>query len=232
MTETVTRVVSQPAALPLPEPGSVQQPLLAALPASQQRTETQRGLDSFETLKSYLRKFRGEKPRRGPIVVAENKKAVVENEQSRLITNRAALFGSRNFIKEKISQINNIATTQNRVVVDPTPSFPLPAEPGTEAGEPGAGREESTVVTVYISGRVPGEYTTSLQTVAVAGRERRAVEEVQHTAPPNWDLIQSSFSGLGSGPGVERASQPDCSLTTTTTTTTTTVTVTRPVCPL
>ena len=154
---------------------------------------------------------------------------------------RANLFGRRNLLKEKIS--SSIYRTHQPSIepsiepslepsLEPSPTevSPAPTVTGSpslvvnvassvrvEEGKEPEPEVRTSVVTLYLSGSVPGVFSTSLQTVILPSegesqRYRREAVEIQPTrsleAPEMtesyWDLIESSLNSLGGDSDSER----------------------------
>ena len=194
-------------------------------------------LDSFETLKGYLNRIKTRKPPfKRPSLVnkvtteGDQKEQKEEKEVDVQTQNnyRANLFGRRNLLKEKIS--SSIYRTQEPSIepsIEPSPTEVSPGPTVTEVTEETpslvvnvassvrveGGKEpepRTSVVTLYLSGSVPGVFSTSLQTVILPSegdsqryrREALTIRPARSREAPEmtdsyWDLIESSLNSLG-----------------------------------
>ena len=170
----------------------------------------------------------------------EEEKEVEKVEVETQNNYRANLFGRRNLLKEKIS--SSIYRTHQPSMepsmepsiepsIEPSPTNLSPAPSVSESSEEspslvvsvassvrveGGVEEEpelrTSVVTLYLSGSVPGVFSTSLQTVILPseeseGRERSRREALEilptttlegpEMTDSYWDLIESSLNSLG-----------------------------------
>ena len=156
---------------------------------------------------------------------------------------RANLFGRRNLLKEKISSSiyrtqmpsveasveASIVPSPTEVSAAPTVSEVSPSEESpslvvnvassvrVEGGKEPEPELRTSVVTLYLSGSVPGVFSTSLQTVILPseGESQRYRREAVQILPTRtkeapeitesyWDLIESSLNSLGGDTGSER----------------------------
>ena len=156
--------------------------------------------------------------------IKEDNRHEGEKEEEEVQNNyRANLFGRRNLLKQKIS--SSIYMTEEAsiepTVTQVTPSEEVIIEPSvTESslvvnvasnvrveGEGEGGDLRTSVVTVFLSGKVPGVFSTSLKTVILtgeeeAGRARREAAEIlptrrldiPHMTDDYWHLIESSIN--------------------------------------
>lgn len=199
-------------------------------------------LDSFETLKGYLNRIKtGKPPFKRPSLILnkvttegdQNDEKEKEVEVQTQNNYRANLFGRRNLLKEKIS--SSIYRTHQPSIepsIEPSPTEVSPAPTVTESpslvvnvassvrveeGEEEEPEVRTSVVTLYLSGSVPGVFSTSLQTVILPSEgesqryRREAVEilptrslEAPEMTDSYWDLIESSLNSLGGDSDSER----------------------------
>eukprot|EP00092_Neocalanus_flemingeri_P007168 GFUD01007745.1.p1 GENE.GFUD01007745.1~~GFUD01007745.1.p1 ORF type:complete len:525 (+),score=98.23 GFUD01007745.1:198-1772(+) len=187
-------------------------------------------LDSFQTLKNYLNNIKqnqANRPKESSSTVrprplnffqdksTEQREPKEKIEDSPKEDRRLGLFGPKELIKDQITNNNRKV---EEIKVSPTTSALSQPQPiqsqatneKTVSQDPEA--VSTSIVTLFISGRVPGEYTTSLKTVIVDSsgtevtREKRQAEglirptktvRLDHDATESdsyWDLvIESSF---------------------------------------
>jgi len=206
-------------------------------------TSRSQSLDSFESLKSYLKSIKQKHavgPTESPSLLRPRKYTVDRSEDTP-VSRRAGLFGSTDLLKEQIlNPVRKLVETNNPPTTTPSPPpepQPLPPpnpqelpppkpQPVPPPEQPQATSEATasndqvvaitSISTIFISGKVPGVYTTSLKTIIVKSaspREKRHAEGLirptktitldrDATEHHHWDLmIESSF---------EEAAKPEC----------------------
>jgi len=168
-------------------------------PEISRTTESSQRLDSFQTLKGYLKSIKQKqsigsqglhRPRKYTVDRSEDQtfqpKEVSEN------SGRTNLFGSKDLLKEKIldSARKREEAKKDQTTTSPAPPpapEPLPAPqqtPTVDALSPDKEPEveKTSVVTVYLSGKVPGVYSTSLKTVIIESASPSQAREKRHAA--------------------------------------------------
>lgn len=202
-------------------------------------TSRSQNLDSFNTLKTYLKSFK-QKQAGGPIespslhrprkyTVDKSEDIQVIQRDSSTYSRRADLFGQKDLLKEKIvnnnRKLEKIPEAPSTTPMPPPERKPLPPPQKSHATSKSIGSEapvaaSTSIVTLYLSGKVPGVYSTSLKTVTLESESPAATREKRHAegvirptktlrldqdaaeSTSYWDLvIESSF---------EEAKQPEC----------------------
>ena len=186
-------------------------------------TERPEGLESFETLKGYLNRIKNKtsKPLRPPFKrpsLRPNKvtteASVPREEEKEEIQHdyRANLFGRRNLLKQKIS--SSISRTQiieptvptvtevsssEEIILEPSIESSLVVNVASNVRVEGEDTDlRTSVLTVFLSGKVPGVFSTSLKTVILSGeeetgRQRRAAEEILPTMSLDTGIMTTTF---------------------------------------
>jgi hypothetical protein len=203
-------------------------------------TSRSQNLDSFQTLKTYLENIKQKQAVRhieSPSLHRPRKYSVDKSEDIQVIqkesstdSRRADLFGQKDLLKEKIlnnnrqfEKITEAPSTTPHPPPDPQP-LPPPQESkasSTNTASQAKVAESTSIVTVFLSGKVPGVYSTSLKTVTltsespVATREKRHAENVirpTKTLRLNQDATESnSYWDFVIEGSFEEAEQPECS---------------------
>jgi len=195
-------------------------------PNSTRPPSRQQSLDSFQSLKNYLRNIKQNQSVRqkesSSLSRARPHKNFTDksNDQQETVVNhrvdseddgRAGLFGPKNLLKDKIT--HEISKSKDTTVTSATTSLP-PEHPVQNADVKESAAVSTSVVTLFISGSVPGEYTTSLKTVTVdsAGsitRERRQAEsQIRPTKTVRLDQDAMTESDSYSNFNLESSFEP------------------------
>jgi len=195
-------------------------------PNSTRPPSRQQSLDSFQSLKNYLRNIKQNQSVRqkesSSLSRARPHKNFTDksNDQQETVVNhrvdseddgRAGLFGPKNLLKDKIT--HKISKSKDTTVTSATTSLP-PEHPVQNADVKESAAVSTSVVTLFISGSVPGEYTTSLKTVTVdsAGsitRERRQAEsQIRPTKTVRLDQDAMTESDSYSNFNLESSFEP------------------------
>ena len=195
------------------------------------KSQTQ-NLESFQTLKSYLKNIK-QKQTPGPAKLPSlhrPRKYSVDKSEEQPVSRRAGLFGSKNLLKDKINDSKN----KFKEITEPPTTVPPPSAPPPPPPEPkplpppqqsdskneatatkGHAVESTSIVTVYLSGKVPGVYSTSLKTVIVeASRAKRSADLViqpTKTIPLEEESLDHSYWNLVLDSSFEENNAPACS---------------------
>jgi len=193
------------------------------------KSQTQ-NLESFQTLKSYLKNIK-QKQTPGPAKLPSlhrPRKYSVDKSEEQPVSRRAGLFGSKNLLKDKINNSKNKfkEITEPPTTVPPPPPPPPPEPKPLPPPQQSDSKNEATatkdhavestsIVTVYLSGKVPGVYSTSLKTVIVeASRAKRSADLViqpTKTIPLEEESLDHSYWNLVLDSSFEENNAPACS---------------------
>jgi len=202
------------------------------------KSQTQ-NLESFQTLKSYLKNIK-QNQTPGPVKLPSlhrPRKYSVDKSEEEPVSRRAGLFGSKNLLKAKINNSKNklkeITEPSTPAPPPPPPEpKPLPSPQQSDSKSDATATkdnavESTSIVTVYLSGKVPGVYSTSLKTVIVeASRAKRSADLViqpTKTIPLDEESVDHSYWNLILDSSFEENSAPACTQQTVTVTVTETV---------
>lgn len=162
-------------------------------------TSRSQNLDSFQTLKTYLKAIKQKqavRPIESPSLFRPRKYSVDKSEDMQVIqkesstdSRRADLFSQKDLLKEKIKnnnrQFEKITEAPRTTPLPPPEPQPLPPPQKSQASSTNTASqakvaESTSIVTVFLSGKVPGVYSTSLKTVTLTSESPEATREKRH----------------------------------------------------